>query len=139
MFLFFRWLTGIESADTFFHYIFYLQNGTSGIWTLNIVLTLLFLIPVIPKFFLRSKSEYYGIKKRIYTEHVVDQHQTIRSELVRLYELQYERYASYSNSKQEILYSDPPFNTKKIDPNEFYLDEDAFMRLTICTKEGDPE
>jgi 16S rRNA G966 N2-methylase RsmD len=97
------------------------------------------LIPIIPKFFLRSKSEYYGIKKRIYTGQVVDQYQSIKSELLRLYDQQYQRYSSYTNSKQEMLYADPPFNTKKIDLNEFYLDEDDFKRLTICTKEGDPE
>ena len=75
----------------------------------------------------------------MYTEHVVDQHQAIRTELLRLYDHHYQRYSSYTNSKQEILYVDPPFNTKKINPNEFYLDEDDFMKLTICSREGDPE
>lgn len=111
---------GPVGGNLFVEHIIQLNLHHPWVWSLTAGMVLLFLLPIILKFRLRKRKEYFSIKKAIEIRMVLTNHERYKSRLDQLHRA---AYADYKEDKKmsvaphytshESKYSDEPFNTQR--------------------------
>jgi hypothetical protein len=127
---------GSVGGTLFVEHMIQLNLHHPWVWGLTILVVWLFLLPIVLKFRLKKRKEYFSIKKNIEIRMVLTNHEQFKEELTRLHKLAYEKYiplkgvARPEYKPHESKYSDEPFNTQRIsEKNSFQTTED-FVNLS---------
>jgi hypothetical protein len=105
-----------EESKLFLDHMIELNRVYPVVWLMTILIIGIFLTPVIVRFRLRSKMQYYSIKEKVDIKMVKEHYLETTLILERIYR---NTYAAYNDEAilfnvHEPKYSDPPFNTKPI-------------------------
>jgi hypothetical protein len=127
---------GLARGNLFVEHVIQLSIHHPWVWLFTAGIVLLFLLPVVLKFRLRQRKEYFSLKKAIEIRMVLTNHDACKSILEKLHRRAYAAYRpgkrlpeAPTYKKHERKYSDEPFNTKKIPDDAKYSPSTAFVHL----------
>lgn len=111
-----------EESKLFLDHMIELNKAHPVVWLVTIIIIGIFLTPVIVRFRLRSKMQYYAIKEKVDIKMVKEHYLETTLILERIYR---NTYAAYNEDKLQFnghtqKYSDAPFNTKPIRNGKSY-------------------
>lgn len=127
---------GLPRGNLFVEHVIQLSIHHPWVWIFTAGIVLLFLLPVVLKFRLRQRKEYFSLKKAIEIRMVLTNHDHCKSLLEKLHRRAYAAYRPNKRltvvpqyKKHECKYSDEPFNTKKIPHEAKYRPSKDFVHL----------
>jgi hypothetical protein len=127
---------GSVGGTLFVEHMIQLNLHHPWVWGLTALILWLFLLPIVLKFRLKKRKEYFSIKKNAEIRMVLTNHEQFKEELTRLHKMAYEKYVPIKDvsrpkyTEHESKYSDEPFNTQRISEEISYQTTEDFVNLS---------